>query len=85
MGVVVTTTDEGKLTQRVEAGSHVFRADEPKPAGDDLGPDPYDLLLAALGTCTSMTLRMYAARKGWPPDPTSESWTLTGTSFTFIR
>ena len=53
--------------QRIEAGRHVLSADEPSAAGGtDTGPDPYDLLLAALGACTSMTIRMYAERKGWP-------------------
>ena len=41
-------------------------ADEPRPIGDDAGPTPYDLVLAGLGACTSMTVRMYADRKGWP-------------------
>jgi len=50
----------------IQSGDHTIVADEPKEAGgDDRGPGPYDLLLAALGTCKAMTLRMYADRKGW--------------------
>jgi putative redox protein len=41
-------------------------ADEPRPIVDDIGPTPYDLLLAGLGACTSMTVRMCANRKRWP-------------------
>lgn len=51
----------------VWAGRHTLRADEPRSAGGmDTGPNPYDFLLASLGTCTAMTIRMYADRKGWP-------------------
>jgi putative redox protein len=64
--VIVTGTGSGSYTQQITAGQHTLIADEPRPVGDDAGPTPYDLLLAALGTCTSMTVRMYADRKGWP-------------------
>jgi putative redox protein len=64
--VTVTEAGSGTYTQQITAGQHRLVADEPKPIGDDAGPTPYDLLLAALGSCTSMTLRMYADRKGWP-------------------
>lgn len=66
-GVRVAETGEGKFAQLVIAGRHRFHADEPASAGGtDAGPSPYDLLLAGLGACTSMTLRMYAAQKQWP-------------------
>jgi putative redox protein len=64
--VIVTGTGAGSYTQHITAGSHNMVADEPRPVGADEGPTPYDLLLAALGACTSMTVRMYADRKGWP-------------------
>jgi putative redox protein len=64
---VVVTGDASGLAQRVGVGPHELRADEPTSAGGtDSGPNPYDLLLAALGACTSMTLGLYARRKKWP-------------------
>ena len=63
--VVVADSPRGTLAQKIRAGRHVLIADEPVGVGDDLGPTPYDLLLAALGACTAMTLRLYAERKGW--------------------
>jgi len=67
--VVVQETGEGRLTQRIAAGKHALGADEPADyGGDDTGPTPYDLVLAGLGACTSMTVRMYAARKRLPLD-----------------
>jgi putative redox protein len=64
--VTVTESGTGTYTQRITAGRHQLFADEPVPIGDDAGPTPYDLLLAGLGACTSMTVRMYANKKGWP-------------------
>lgn len=64
--VTVTETGTGTYTQQITVGRHQLIADEPLPVGDDTGPNPYDLVLAGLGACTSMTVRMYADRKGWP-------------------
>lgn len=65
--VVVDSAPPGRLAHRVRAGRHHLRADEPlRAGGTDTGPTPYDLLLAGLGACTAMTLRLYADRKGWP-------------------
>ena len=64
--VIVRETSHGKFQQDVISGSHRL-ADEPISAGGlDSGPGPYELLLAALGACTSMTLRLYADRKQIP-------------------
>jgi putative redox protein len=53
----------------IGARGHVVRADEPaEKGGADTGPEPFELLLASLGACTAITLRMYARRKGWPLD-----------------
>lgn len=55
-----------KLQHEATARGHSILADEPEGAGgDDRGMTPYELLLAALGACTAMTLRLYAERKGW--------------------
>ena len=60
---------ENKFLAHVQAGRHSFLADEPEDVGgEDLGPSPYQLLAAALGACTAMTMRMYADRKGWEID-----------------
>jgi putative redox protein len=56
-----------RYDQNISVGSHVLQADEPSDyGGNDVGPIPYELLLAALGACTSMTVQMYAERKQWP-------------------
>jgi len=66
MGPVVVKSQRSFRTE-ITAGSHTFIADEPPEAGGtDLGPTPYDLLSAALGTCTSMTLHYYSQREKIP-------------------
>ena len=66
--VVSSHSSQRNLQNQVTYGDkHTFITDEPVEAGgDDAGPDPYTLLLAALGTCISMTVTLYARRKGWP-------------------
>ena len=65
--VVVRETGVGRFQQEVVAGAHRFMADEPTEVGGlDSGPGPYDLVLAGLGACTSMTMRLYAERNALP-------------------
>ena len=67
---VVTVVSQTNLQNEVRYGAdgaQVFVTDEPSAlGGDDLGPDPYTMLLAALGSCISMTVMMYARRREWP-------------------
>ena len=65
-GQVVVRGGPTGYTNTIRTQRHEWTADEPTPIGEDRGPNPYELLLSALGACTSMTLRMYADRKGWP-------------------
>ncbi|MPY75418.1 MAG: alpha/beta fold hydrolase [Alphaproteobacteria bacterium] len=74
--VVVRETGNGSFQQEIVAGRHRLLADEPASVGGtDTGPGPYDLLLAGLGACTSMTIRMYADRKELPLERVSVALT----------
>jgi putative redox protein len=69
--VIVRETRHGTFQQEIIVGAHKLLADEPADVGGlGSGPGPYDLLLAALGACTSMTLRLYAERKKLPLERT---------------
>jgi putative redox protein len=64
---VVVNGDAKGFAQAIVVGRHRFAADEPERlGGTDTGPNPYDLIAAALGACTSMTVSLYARRKQWP-------------------
>jgi putative redox protein len=64
--VQVKGHERDKYRQSIKAGTHVFVSDAPKEIGGDAGgPEPHELLLGALGACTSITMRMYAQRCGW--------------------
>lgn len=65
--VLVEDNDLGPFAETIRSGAHVLPADEPQVnGGNDTGPDPYVYLVAALGACTAMTLRLYARQKKWP-------------------
>ena len=74
--VVVRETGNSKFQQAVSIGPHLLLADEPVAAGgEDTGPGPYDFVLAGLGACTSMTMRLYADRKSLPLERTTVTLT----------
>jgi putative redox protein len=64
---VCVNSGSKRFVQNISVGPHVFQADEPiASGGNDVGLDPHELLLAALGACASITVQMYAGRKQWP-------------------
>ena len=68
----VESVGSGAYPTTITAREHTIVADEPtRNGGGDTGPAPYELLLASLAACTSITMRMYAARKGWPLEQVS--------------
>ena len=64
MGVIARSIKNYQV--EITADNHLWVADEPRDVGDDVGPNPYDLLLGALGACKVITVQMYARKKGWP-------------------
>jgi putative redox protein len=65
--VFIEDSEAGPFAETVRSGAHLLLADEPVAnGGNDTGPDPYAYLVAALGACTAMTLRVYARQKKWP-------------------
>jgi putative redox protein len=67
VATATVTSDDKPYGVRIDAGGHALRGDEPVAhGGADSGPAPFGLLLAGLGACTAITLRMYAERKNWP-------------------
>ena len=72
MTVTVTSNVAQPYRQTIKAGNHTFYADvAPDKGGQDTAPTPHELLLGALGACTSITMQMYANRKQWPLDEVS--------------
>jgi putative redox protein len=67
IATATVTSEETPYGVRINTGGHALRADEPADRGGaDTGPAPFGLLLAGLGACTAITLRMYAEHQGWP-------------------
>lgn len=66
-----TVRSAGGYQHHVVMGSHQLISDEPPPEGAGAGPTPQDLLMAAIGACAAITIRMYAARHGWDPGEVS--------------
>jgi putative redox protein len=64
MGTVVVR-NKTKVVHEIEVDGHILLSDEPQPGGDDAGPDPHELMLAGLGACQAITLRLYCDRKEW--------------------
>ncbi|GEC05000.1 hypothetical protein SSP24_26550 [Streptomyces spinoverrucosus] len=64
-GRAVSIREGERLARSIAVGPHTLTADEPEPISTDTGPTPGELLLAALGSCTSMAVRAYANRHGW--------------------
>ncbi|WP_151483731.1 OsmC family protein [Streptomyces albicerus] len=65
---IVSVSEGRRLARSIAVGPHTLTADEPQPISADTGPTPGELLLAALGSCTSMAVRAFADRHGWPLD-----------------
>lgn len=66
---IISETGASPFSSAISIGDHHLMADEPVALGGlNAGPDPFEFLLAGLGACTAMTLRLYATRKGWPLD-----------------
>ncbi|MFE9622898.1 OsmC family protein [Streptomyces sp. NPDC006527] len=65
---IVSVAEGGRLTRSIAIGTHTLTADEPEPLSADAGPTPGEMLLAALGSCTSMAVRALANRHGWRLD-----------------
>lgn len=79
MAHATATIGGDRYRTSIMTGGHSLTADEPeKLGGGDRGPAPFDLLLAALGACTAITLRMYADKKGWPLERLDIDLTLSG-------